>query len=277
MPDTQPFSRVRSAATSFYHQPMIAFLTSLSDFGVCLTLAVVLLIVLGIFAGESMLVLYFTFSYFLAGYVTRESGMFNPNGGPKPKLLTNVLAVVFALLTVPMLAAILYGVYWLGMRGFSWLTAAAPAVPSGSPPHIEQLLLINHWLWVVAVLLLALLVLNIWGNLRSILRMRASHILAGYGVPLLQHALPFLILPATGRYLLHYPDPGAYPGLAATLAAIAYANLWVYTQAYHLFGSERRRNVRYQRSILETWFFRVLSVPHGLLAGYLLVRVFGGL
>jgi hypothetical protein len=163
------------------------------------------------------------------------------------------------------------------MKGFSWFTATTPAAQPGAPPHIQQLLLINHWLWVVAVLLLVLLGLNIWVKLRSILRMRASHILTGYGVPLLQHALPFLILPATGRYLLHYSDPGACLGLAATLAAIAYANLWVYTQAYHLFGSERRRNVRYQCSILETWFFRVLSVPHGLLAGYFLVRVFGGL
>jgi hypothetical protein len=256
---------------------MIAFLTSLSDFGVCLTLAIVLLLVLGIFAGESMLIVYSTFCYLLAGYVTGESGMFNPNGGPKLKPLTNVLAVVFALLTIPMLAGILYGLYWLGTSGFSRLAAAAPAVPLGAPPHIEQLLLINHWLWVVAVLLLVLLGLNIWGSLRSILRMRASHILTGYGVPLLQHALSFLILPATGRYLLHYSDPGAYPGLAATLAAIAYANLWVYTQAYHLFGSEWRRNARYQRSILETRFFRVLSVPHGLLTGYLLVRVFAGL
>lgn len=256
---------------------MIAFLASLSGFSVWLILAIVLLIVLGIFAGDGLMVFYLTFCYLLAGYVTRETGMFNPNGGPKPKLLTNVLAIVFALLSVPMLAGILYGGYWLVMRGFSWLAAAAPAAQPGTPPHIEELLLLNHWLWVVAVLLLALLVLNMWGNLRSILHMRASHILTGYGVPLLQHALPFLILPATGRYLLHYSDPGACPGLAATLAAIAYANLWVYTQAYHLFGSERRRNVRYQCSILETWFFRVLSVPHGLLAGYFLVRVFGGL
>lgn len=256
---------------------MIAFLASLSVFGVCLVLAVALLIVLAIFAGEGLMVFYLTFSYLPAGYITRKSGMFHPNGGPKPRPLTHVLAVVFALLTVPLLAGILYGVYWLGMRGFSRLIATTPAAQPGAPPHIEQLLMINHWLWLVAVLLLALLVLNMGGNLRSILRMRASHILAGYGVPLLRHALPLLILPATGRYLLHYPDPGAYPGLVATLAAIAYANLWGYTQAYHRFGSERRRNVRHQRSILETRFFRVMSVPHGLLAGYLLVRVFGGL
>ncbi len=252
-------------------------LTSLSVFGICLTLTVALLIVLCITTGGSFLMFYLWFSLGLAGTITGESGMFNPNGGPTLKPLTYVLCMVIALLTVPLLAGLLYGLYWSARAGISLLTPAAPAVqPRAWPPHVEHLLLITNLLRFLAALLLALLGWNMWRNLGRILSMSGANILSGYVVPLLRHGLAFVILPATQYYLLHYSDPNAYPGPVATVAAVAYVNLWIYTQARLLLHGPREISAQYQPSVLENRFFRIMSVPHGLLFGYLLAHVFLG-
>ena len=254
---------------------MTALLASLPTFGVCLCLAIALLIVLGVVTGENLLVFFITFPLLLAELLIRTVVRTNPHGGPIIKIVTGVLTILFALLTVPFLAAVLYGVYWLASQGIPSLTAKAPAVLGGArPPHIEHLLLVNNVLWFLAALPLVLLVWNIWGGFRGIRRMNGTDILSAYGVPLLRHGLAFLILPATQHYLLHYPNPNAYPGVIATVAAIAYVNLWLYTQGRRLLHGPRRLSIQYQPSVLEYKFFRALSVPHGFLFGYLLVRVF---
>jgi hypothetical protein len=209
---------------------VIPLLTSLSVPGIWLTLTVALLIVLCIITGGRFLMLYLWFSLGLAGMITGERGMFNPNGGPKLKPLTYLLSIVIAVLAVPGLAGLLYGLYWSAGVGISLLAPTVPAVqPRAWSPHVERLLLINNLLRLLAALLLALLGWNIWRNLGQVLRMSGANLLSGYAVPLLRHGLAFVILPATRYYLLHYPDPNAYPGPVATVAAVAYVNLWIYT------------------------------------------------
>jgi hypothetical protein len=244
-------------------------MTQLTIYGICLALTVALLVVGVRHRGLRFLLPFLVIPPMLASFITRDpANLFAPNGD-RTKPFTRVLTVVLALLMVPLLAGILYGTY----RATHWLLATEVAIRA-EVVQARPLLVVNTGLWLLSAVVVALLLVHLRQSWKWIIGLQNARILFGYVTPIALHGLGFFVLTATRIYLLHLPGTGAYPGFGVAAAAVVCANLVVFTQVRNLLGYQSLLGKVQGWTDLTRKLFRVLSLLHGVLFGYFLVRVF---
>ncbi len=241
-------------------------MNELTIYSICLAVTIVLLVGVARCKGLEVLLPLIMLPPLLAGFVTRDrANLFAPNGS-KMKPVTSALTVVFALLLVPFLASVPYGVY----RAVHWLVATELAVRTG--PHASPaaaLLTLNAGLWLLSAALVVLLLVHLGQSWKWVLGTQNTRILFGYATPLVLHGLAFVVRAATPK-----PGTGAFPGFGVAAAAVGCANLVVFTQVRNLLGYKSllgKAQVPAERTLK---LFRGLSLLHAGLLSYFLVRVF---
>ncbi|MBD0254569.1 MAG: hypothetical protein ICV83_02520 [Cytophagales bacterium] len=250
-------------------------MNELTLYGICLVLTVVLLIFGRLLVGRNFELPFLLLPLVLAMLVMGEKvSIFSPNGG-RVKPFTNVLGILFAILLVPLLAGVLYGLYALASGGVHWLTAAEGVGRTGPPSATAAALLrINGVLWGLTALLAGLLLVNAARSLRWLVRMTPAMLLVGYVVPLLVDGLAFFLLLVTRRYLLDSPGGAYAPDLPTKVAVVVLVNHLVFVQA---------RNVIHFATLLRPgptglgWELRIIrlaGLAHAVLFGYYLARLF---
>ncbi len=241
-------------------------------YGICVALTIALLVVLVRRKGFEVLLPLIMVPPLLATFITRDpTNLFHPNGS-NPKPLTRVLSTFFALLIVPLLGSVLYGLYCTS----AWLVATEIAVQTGQvAPGTGTLLAVNTGLWLLSAALVVLLLVHLGQSWKWIFGMNSGRILFGYATALVMHGLGFVVLAATRNHLLlHVPGAGEFPGFGVAAAAIGCANLLVFTLVRNLLGYQSllaKAQVPAERTLK---LFRGLSLLHAGLLGYFLVRVF---
>jgi hypothetical protein len=246
-------------------------MNGLTIYGICLAVTIVLLVVVARRKGIKVLLPLTLVPPLLAAFVTRDrANLFAPNGS-RMKPITKVLTVVFALLLVPFLASVLYGICRTG----AWLVATEIAVRTGpQAAPAGALLAVNTGLWLLSAALVVLLLVHLGQSWKWIFGMNNGRILFGYATPLVMHGLAFVVLAATRNHLLHVPGAGGFPGFGVAAAAVGCANLVVFTQVRNLLGYKSllgKAQVPAERTLK---LFRGLSLLHAGLLSYFLVRVF---
>jgi hypothetical protein len=123
-------------------------MNELIPYSICLALTLVLLIFGKLLVGRDFYLPFVIFPMLLAMLVMGEKvNIFSPNGG-RIKPFTHVLGIFFAILLVPLLAGVLYGLYSLVSGGVHSLTAAEGVERTGpASPTTAALLRINGVLW----------------------------------------------------------------------------------------------------------------------------------
>jgi hypothetical protein len=254
---------------------LAVLMSELTLYGMFLALTVVLLIVGRQWVGRDFYLPFLLFPMLLAMVLTGEKvNIFSPNGG-RVKPFTRTLGIFFAILLVPLLAGVLYGLYRLGRGGVYWLTTTEATGRTGPPsPAVAALLGINGGLWGLTALLTALLLVNAARSRRWIGRMTPAVLLIGYVVPLLMDGLAFFLLLVTRRYLLDSPGGAYAPDLPTRVAVVVLVNYLVFAQAHNVlhFGTLLRRNAAGPGLGFQA--IRVAGLAHAVLFGYYLTRLF---
>ncbi len=246
-------------------------MNEMTIYGICLAVTIILLVVVARRKGLEVLLPLLLVPPLLAAFVTRDrADLFAPNGSTM-KRITSVLTVVFALLLVPFLASVLYGI----CRTVAWLIATEVAVRTGPlAPAAGALLTVNTLLWLLSAALVGLLLVHLGQCWQWIMGMQNARILFGYAMPLVMHGLAFVVLAATRNHLLHSGSTTAPVGYGVAAAAVGCANLLVFTLVRNLLGYQSLLAEAEVPAELTLKLFRGLSLLHAGLLGYFLVRVF---
>ncbi len=239
---------------------------SLTAFGVCLGIAVVLLVLLWMLAGDGFIVPFLLLPMTLAAMVT---------GAGRAKPLTNVLFFSFILLLVLLLAGGVCLAYPFLSRMVETLTAAITSWwPLPRAPQTGHLLLVNHLLWLLTAALVAERGINAVGCRSQFRAMAPGQIYTRYVQPLLMHALAFVVLFATRSHLLAQPQGHYTPGYFLIGVLVVYGKYLLTALLRNLGGClallYKWKAARGQMDGLAA----VLALLHSVLFGYYLARVF---
>jgi hypothetical protein len=241
---------------------------SLTTFGICLGIAVLLLVVLWIVLDDSFLVPFLLLPPLLAAMLTGS-------GTGRPKPLGNVLFFGFILLQVLLLAGGVYLAYpFLGWT-LEMLMAACKglrALPRAA--QTEHLRLVNQLLFLATASLVTERVVNAVGCRSQLGATNKGVLIERYGQPLFMHALAFVVLFSTRSYLLAPPLGPYAPGYFLIGVLLVYGK-YLLTSFFRNLDSclailYYGKAVRVQAEDLGT----VLALLHAALFGYFLVCVF---
>lgn len=243
---------------------------SLTTFGICLGIAVLLLVVLGILLEDTFLVPFLLLASMFASLVTGS-------GTGHSKRLSYVLFFAFLLLLVLLLAGGVCLVYPFFSRTLEALTAAFTAWRAlPRPPQTGHLQSVNQLLFLSTASLVGERIANAVGC-RSQLRTTDKGVLiARYGRPLFMHGLAFVVLFSTRNHLLASSPGGYAPGYFLIGVLLVYGKYLLSSLFLNLvncvallhYGKALRR----QADGLAT----VLALLHAALFGYFLVRLLLG-
>lgn len=248
---------------------------SFATFGICLAITIILLIVLAVLIGPFFLLLFVTPPLLLAAHITGDrTNFFAPNGGGKPKPLTNLLTVLFCILIVLLLTGGLYTIYPHIHRAASCLMATGLTIRrSLNPLPVQQLILINNMLWVGSCAFMGILLSSLLRFWQQVKQMSKDKLFSGYVWPVVMQTLSLPLLWVTRQYLMHYPANNASLGFGIIAIGLLYGKF--------LFNSQTQRSNAY-KTIKQTDnvafgkksdLMRILLVLHAFLFAYFLVRI----
>jgi hypothetical protein len=241
---------------------------SLITFGICLGIAVLLMVVLWLLMGDGFFVPFILLPMTLAAMVTGA-------GTGRPKPLANVLFFAFILLLVLLLAGGVYLAYPFLSRAMEALLAvfkAWQALPRAA--QTGHLQLVNHLLFLSTASLVTERVVNAVGCRAQLRTTNKGVLFARYGQPLFMHGLAFVVLFSTRSHLMTQPLAPYAPGYFLIGVLLVYGK-------YLLTSLLRNLNnglaMLYYRKAM--WgqvdgLATVLASLHAAGFGYFLVRVF---
>jgi hypothetical protein len=248
---------------------------SLAIFGICLAITIVVLILVAAFIGSWFILLFVTPPLLLAACITGErANFFAPNGGGKPKLLTNLLTLLFCILIVLLLACGVYSIYTPIHRAASFLMTVGQTIRlSLNPLTTNHLLSINSVLWLGSCSFLGIVLINLFRFWKQAKRMSKDKIFAAFVRPLFMHILSLPFLFSARQYLAHYPASNSSLSIGMIAVGLFYGKF--------LFESQTHQSNAY-KSVIQTdkvsfgqksVLLRSLVLLHAFIFAYFLARI----
>jgi hypothetical protein len=248
---------------------------SLATFGICLAITIVVLILMAALIGSVFILLFVTPPLLLAACITGDrTNFFAPNGGGKPKPLTNLLTLFFCILLVLLLAAGVYTIYSPIQRAVSFLMTTGQTIRLIlNPLPTNHLIFINSLLWLGSCTFMGIVLINLFRFWNQAKQMSKDKIFAGFVWPLFMHtlSLPFLFI--ARQYLTHYSANKSSLSIGIIAVGLIYGKF--------LFDSQTLQSNAY-KSVIQTdkVFFgqksdllRSLMLLHAFLFAYFLARI----
>lgn len=182
-------------------------MTALAIFGICMAIAIALIVAVLMVLGSGAMMLVIIFPAMITETITGERGMFSPNGNSSNKsIFHQIILLLCVLIEVALIASIFFGIYCL----FCGWPSTEPATEIGNsllvPTQIGHLQIINKILLAFSAYFVIMFSYNSYKFRDAFKQMNGIAFFTNRILPLISFPLVIIYLVACHYYLQSYPE-----------------------------------------------------------------------